>query len=110
MDARVALLMRRLRLLRPRRRAAFCGRLDALRALRGNEVVNAWQEAARAGRIEAVVRDLLVAHYDPIYLQSMRPQLPGIDDAARRHRWDGSDAGLQAAAAEAATAALRKAG
>jgi tRNA 2-selenouridine synthase len=47
---------------------AFCERLDALRALRGNEVVNHWQEAARAGRLQDVVRELLVDHYDPVYL------------------------------------------
>ncbi|MBC8056368.1 MAG: tRNA 2-selenouridine(34) synthase MnmH, partial [Rhizobiales bacterium] len=40
--------------------AAFCERLDALRATRGNEIVKAWQEAARAGRTTDVVRELLV--------------------------------------------------
>ena len=47
---------------------AFCARLDALRVLRGNEVVNGWQEAARAGRTAEVVRDLLV--------NALRPELP----------------------------------
>ncbi|MEO7339195.1 MAG: tRNA 2-selenouridine(34) synthase MnmH [Caldimonas sp.] len=42
--------------------AAFCARLDALRVLRGNAVVDAWQVSARAGRTEEVVRDLLVMH------------------------------------------------
>ncbi|HZW74500.1 MAG TPA: tRNA 2-selenouridine(34) synthase MnmH [Caldimonas sp.] len=45
---------------------AFCARLDALRALRGNSVVAGWQEAARSGRIAEVVRNLLDVHYDPI--------------------------------------------
>ena len=67
----------RVRLLRPRRRLRSARRLDALRVLRGHETVNGWQESARSGRIESVVRDLLDSHYDPIYLQSMRPQLPG---------------------------------
>ena len=53
------------------------------------------------------MRDLLASHYDPIYLQSMRRNFPGTASTARRPRWDGSDAGLQAAAAEAATAALK---
>lgn len=48
----------------------FCERLNALRALRGNDMINTWQEAAKAGRIEYVVRELLVKHYDPVYLQS----------------------------------------
>ena len=68
--------------------------------LRGHETVNGWQEAARDGRIESVVRDLLVAHYDPIYLQSIRRNFPGTTTTARRIVWDGSDASLQAAAAE----------
>jgi tRNA 2-selenouridine synthase len=57
---------------------AFCDRLDALRALRGHAVVSRWQEAARAGRLENVVRDLLVEHYDPVYLQSMQRNFAGF--------------------------------
>lgn len=59
----------------------FCSRLDALRALRGNEVINQWQEAARSGRIENVVRELLLTHYDPVYLQSMQRNYVGFTDA-----------------------------
>jgi len=51
---------------------AFCLRLDALRALRGNEVINEWQSAARSGHIEGVVEQLLITHYDPVYMQSMQ--------------------------------------
>ena len=51
---------------------AFCERLDALRALRGNEVINAWQAEASSGRISEVVEALLTQHYDPVYLQSMQ--------------------------------------
>lgn len=80
---------------------AFCARLDALRAVRGNDVVNAWQDAARAGRTAEVVRDLLVAHYDPIYLQSMRRNFAGLSGTAPRLVWDGSDDGLRSAAATA---------
>ncbi|MDO9313501.1 MAG: tRNA 2-selenouridine(34) synthase MnmH [Burkholderiaceae bacterium] len=61
----------------------FCTRLDALRALRGHEVINGWQEAARSGRIESVVRDLLVTHYDPVYLQSMQRNFVGFPDALK---------------------------
>jgi tRNA 2-selenouridine synthase len=60
---------------------AFCDRLDALRALRGHAVVNRWQEAARAGRLEDVVRELLVEHYDPVYLQSMQRNFAGFAQA-----------------------------
>jgi len=85
---------------------AFCGRLDALRTLRGNAVVDRWQEAARAGRTAEVVRDLLVSHYDPIYLQSMRRNFAGIGSPLRSIDWDGSPHGLEAAAEAALAAAL----
>ena len=80
---------------------AFCARLDALRALRGRAVVDSWQAAARAGRTAEVVRDLLVAHYDPIYLESMRRNFAGVGAPAATLRWDGSDGSLRGAAAAA---------
>lgn len=52
--------------------AAFCERLDALRGVRGNELVNGWQHAAREGDLTGVVRALLLEHYDPVYVQSMQ--------------------------------------
>jgi tRNA 2-selenouridine synthase len=61
--------------------ATFCERLDALRALRGNEVINAWQEAARTGHVERVVRELLIDHYDPVYLASMKRNFAKFDEA-----------------------------
>jgi tRNA 2-selenouridine synthase len=102
-DARVALLMREYAFF-VRDVAAFCDRLDALRVLRGQETVNAWQESARNGRIESVVRDLLASHYDPIYLQSMGRNFPGTTTLLADIVWDGSDAGLASAAAKAAAA------
>jgi len=78
---------------------AFCARLDALRALRGGDVVEAWQAAARAGKLRDVVRDLLVTHYDPIYLQSMRRNFAGIGEPWRRVEWDGSEASMAGAVA-----------
>lgn len=49
----------------------FCHRLEALVAIRGKAVVEAWKECIHSGRIEDVVRDLLVIHYDPTYAASM---------------------------------------
>jgi tRNA 2-selenouridine synthase len=49
----------------------FCRRLDALVAIRGKAVVEAWKEQVHHGHIEDVVRDLLVLHYDPTYASSM---------------------------------------
>jgi tRNA 2-selenouridine synthase len=108
-DARVALLLREYDFF-VRDVDAFCARLDALRVLRGHETVNAWQEAARGGRIESVVRDLLVMHYDPIYLQSIRRNFPATAAPLARIAWDGSAAALSSAADAAAHSALTRAG
>jgi tRNA 2-selenouridine synthase len=108
MDARVSLLMREYDFF-VRDVAAFCRRLDALRVHRGHETVNGWQESARNGRIQSVVRELLDSHYDPIYLHSMGWNFPGTTRLLADIVWDGSDAGLQAAAAEAAAAVRVKA-
>jgi len=78
---------------------AFCARLDALRALRGREVVESWQAAARSGRVRDVVRDLLVVHYDPIYLQSMRRNFAGVAQPWRRVEWDGGEPSMAEAVA-----------
>lgn len=77
---------------------AFCQRLDALRVLRGNEVINGWQEAARAGHTSEVVHDLLLVHYDPIYLQSMRRNFGGFAAPRLSAAWDGSAESLASAA------------
>ena len=61
---------------------AFCLRLDALRALRGNEVINEWQTAARSGHIKGVVEQLLTTHYDPVYMQSMQRNYSDFANAA----------------------------
>jgi tRNA 2-selenouridine synthase len=50
----------------------FCDRLVALTQARGKEVVLDWQTRARNGDVASVVRELLVNHYDPVYLQSMQ--------------------------------------
>ena len=83
---------------------AFCGRLDALRALRGNDLVNRWQSAAHGGRTPDVVRDLLVSHYDPIYAQSMKRNFAGSSAPQLVLEWDGSVTGLDTAALSAIAA------
>ncbi|HQR97760.1 MULTISPECIES: tRNA 2-selenouridine(34) synthase MnmH [Comamonadaceae] len=52
--------------------AFFCERLGALTEARGKDTVQDWQARARGGDVASVVRELLVRHYDPVYLQSMR--------------------------------------
>jgi tRNA 2-selenouridine synthase len=59
----------------------FCQRLAALTELRGKGVVDEWQAQVRAGRIEPVVRDLLVKHYDPGYAASIRRNFKRFADA-----------------------------
>jgi tRNA 2-selenouridine synthase len=62
-------------------RELFCRRLDALVQLRGREQVQAWQQQVRAGDIEAVVRELLVKHYDPGYASSTQRNFQGFGQA-----------------------------
>ena len=50
----------------------FCDRLGALSEARGKATVEDWQARARSRDVASVVRELLVKHYDPVYLQSMR--------------------------------------
>ena len=59
----------------------FCRRLAALAALRGHAVVESWIASARAGQTEAVVRDLLIRHYDPGYEKSTRRNFAQFDQA-----------------------------
>ena len=81
--------------------AAFCQRLDALRATRGHDVVNGWQAAAHAGRTPEVVRELLVQHYDPVYAQSLKRNFAGEGEHLAEIAWDGSEESLATAAAAA---------
>jgi tRNA 2-selenouridine synthase len=70
LDERVALLMEDYSFF-VEDKDLFCRRLDALVAIRGKAVVEAWKDCIHSGRIEDVVRDLLVIHYDPTYAASM---------------------------------------
>lgn len=97
LDARVALLMQEYDFF-VRDTETFCGRLDALRVLRGHETVNRWQALARAGQHAEVVRELLVTHYDPVYLQSMQRNFAGFESPRLALDWDGSEAALDDAA------------
>lgn len=84
--------------------AAFCERLDALRVARGHDVVSNWQREVGQGHIADVVCALLVEHYDPIYLQSIRRNFQGVTAPHLTLRWDGSAESLRDAAAHAIAA------
>jgi len=77
----------------------FCERLQALRELRGAEVVAQWQEQARAGQLAAVVQELLTLHYDPVYERSMARNFAGFAAATPLALHDAATATLAAAAA-----------
>jgi len=59
----------------------FCERLETLTPLRGKEVVQRWVQQAQQGQLDAVVRELLISHYDPVYLQSMQRNFAQFDQA-----------------------------
>ena len=67
---------------------AFCTRLAALREVRGAATVERWQSLARAGELAAVVRELLVEHYDPTYQRSMHKNFAEFDRALRLEMTD----------------------
>lgn len=76
---------------------AFCARLAALREVRGAATVERWQGLARAGELPAVVRELLVDHYDPIYQRSMRRNFAEFDRALTLELADGEPPALAGA-------------
>ena len=59
----------------------FCERLSALVDARGKAVVENWQQRSRGGDVASVVLELLVKHYDPGYLQSMKRNFTQHDAA-----------------------------
>ncbi len=71
MDERVALLLEDYNFF-VKDSAHFCNRLDVLAEFRGKVVVQGWKDQVALGNWEPVVQDLLIQHYDPVYLQSMR--------------------------------------
>jgi len=56
-------------------------RLALLTPLRGTATVRKWNALAREGDWDALVADLLLAHYDPTYLRSMQANYPRYGDA-----------------------------
>ena len=77
----------------------FCNRLGALTEARGKAMVADWQDRSRAGGVAGVVKDLLVLHYDPVYLQSMQRNFTHYAAARPLVPRDHSAAAMQALAA-----------
>lgn len=74
------------------------GRLQALRALRGGEVVDGWIAQVRAGDIAAMVLDLLAQHYDPTYAASTARNFERFTEALACAPADRSPEAMRAAA------------
>ena len=62
---------------------ALDAKLRHLVPLRGAETVGRWREMGSSGDWDALVGDLLVTHYDPTYLRSIRQNFPQFGDATR---------------------------
>jgi tRNA 2-selenouridine synthase len=54
----------------PRHPELLASRLDALRGLQSNDIINRWQAYAAAGQWPLLVGELLEHHYDPLYHRS----------------------------------------
>ena len=59
-------------------------RLAGLLELHGRKTLDQWSEAAGAGDWDALVGDLLVRHYDPMYGRSIGRNFPNVGEAIRR--------------------------
>ncbi len=61
----------------------FSRRLDALVAIRGKVVIDAWKSQVQLGQFESVVHELLETHYDPTYASSMRRNFARFESHAK---------------------------
>ena len=60
---------------------ALHGKLAHLTPLRGAAATARWRALTAAGEWDALVEDLLVEHYDPVYLRSIRANYPRYETA-----------------------------
>ncbi len=78
----------------------FCERLAALTQARGKDVVADWQARSRSGDVASVVSELLVKHYDPMYLQSMKRNFDLYGEALTLRPAGHSEAAMETLARE----------
>lgn len=78
----------------------FCELLEPLVEMRGRQTVNRWQEHARAGRWAEVYAQMMIEHYDPLYLRSIDRHYAGYAHAPSITLADGGPHALQLAARE----------
>lgn len=85
--------------------AALAAQIDCLIPLHGHERVEGWKALARQGAWDAIVERLLVEHYDPAYLRSIRRNFARIDAAPIVRPKDASESAFAALARSLATQA-----
>ena len=56
-------------------------RLRKLGGLQPNEVIDRWCRQIDEGEWQTLVTDLLINHYDPLYLRSMTRSYPTLDES-----------------------------
>ena len=76
----------------------FCSRLEALTELRGGAEVGEWIEKVRARQTPEVVLALLVRHYDPLYISSIKRNFTHYASAITYNLVDRSTASLSTCA------------
>lgn len=80
-------------------RTALAARLDGLRSLRGNAVIDDWLALADAGEWAAFVESMLTTHYDPLYEASQARNYSGMTAKRDLPTDDLSPAGIERLAA-----------
>ncbi len=73
----------------------FCALLNGLIELRGRETVGRWQALARGGQWGDVFGQMMLEHYDPLYLRSMDKHYAGFAQATPIPLANGSPAAMQ---------------
>lgn len=62
---------------------SLCTQLDFLKGVHSREQLAHWHELTRQGRFPQLVEELLLQHYDPLYLRSMDRHYVHLADATR---------------------------
>jgi tRNA 2-selenouridine synthase len=60
---------------------ALCDRLSRLVEVHGRKTIERWSDAARGGDFDALVDELLLRHYDPMYARSIEANFSGSAQA-----------------------------
>jgi tRNA 2-selenouridine synthase len=80
--------------------ALLLERLRPLIALHGKSAFSRWEAQAASGDFDALIAELLEAHYDPLYRRSMARHFPAADPGAVFSVADPTAAGFAALAAD----------